>query len=221
MKPDAPFIGVMFAGDTLFELRSSLQLAEMERFGVSVGMLTRRRGGPGGGVDQAEGWTRRRGGPGGGVDQEEGWTRGRGGPGGGVDQEEGWTRRRSGPGGGVDQEEGWTRRRGGPGGGVDQEEGWTRRRGGPGGGVDQEEGWTRRRGGECHTFWSPIFGCSYFNFREPPFLRQNLFDVARKPQMWNGNWPILKRKMIGCTHDPTRQCLISSPIEVDYVLPAI
>ena len=34
LRPDAPFIGVMFAGDTLFELRSSLQLAEMERCSV-------------------------------------------------------------------------------------------------------------------------------------------------------------------------------------------
>ena len=36
LKPDAPFIGVMFAGDTLFELRSSLQLAELERCSVSA-----------------------------------------------------------------------------------------------------------------------------------------------------------------------------------------
>ena len=34
LKPDAPLVGAMFAGDTLFELRSSLQLAEMEREGV-------------------------------------------------------------------------------------------------------------------------------------------------------------------------------------------
>ncbi len=33
LKPDAPFIGVMFGGDTLFELRTSLQLAELERRG--------------------------------------------------------------------------------------------------------------------------------------------------------------------------------------------
>lgn len=33
LKPDAPFIGVMLGGDTLFELRTSLQLAEMERRG--------------------------------------------------------------------------------------------------------------------------------------------------------------------------------------------
>jgi NADH dehydrogenase [ubiquinone] 1 alpha subcomplex assembly factor 5 len=33
LKPDAPLVGAMFAGDTLFELRSSLQLAEMEREG--------------------------------------------------------------------------------------------------------------------------------------------------------------------------------------------
>ena len=37
LKQDAPFIGVLFTGDTLFELRSSLQLAEMER--CSVGDL--------------------------------------------------------------------------------------------------------------------------------------------------------------------------------------
>ena len=35
MKPDTPLVGAMFAGDTLFELRSSLQLAEVEREGVS------------------------------------------------------------------------------------------------------------------------------------------------------------------------------------------
>ena len=35
LKADAPLIGVMFAGDTLFELRCSLQLAEMERYSVS------------------------------------------------------------------------------------------------------------------------------------------------------------------------------------------
>lgn len=33
LKPDAPFIAAMFGGDTLFELRSSLQLADMERRG--------------------------------------------------------------------------------------------------------------------------------------------------------------------------------------------
>ncbi len=33
LKPDAPFLGVMFGGDTLFELRTSLQLAELERRG--------------------------------------------------------------------------------------------------------------------------------------------------------------------------------------------
>jgi NADH dehydrogenase [ubiquinone] 1 alpha subcomplex assembly factor 5 len=31
LKPDGVFIGAMFGGDTLFELRTSLQLAEMER----------------------------------------------------------------------------------------------------------------------------------------------------------------------------------------------
>ncbi len=36
LKPDAPLVGAMFAGDTLFELRSALQLAELEREGVSV-----------------------------------------------------------------------------------------------------------------------------------------------------------------------------------------
>ena len=30
-------VGAMFAGDTLFELRSSLQLAEIEREGVRMG----------------------------------------------------------------------------------------------------------------------------------------------------------------------------------------
>src|SRR5690606_13884357 len=33
LKPDAPFICAMFGGDTLFELRTSLQLAESERRG--------------------------------------------------------------------------------------------------------------------------------------------------------------------------------------------
>lgn len=33
LKPDCAFIGAMFAGDTLFELRVSLQLAELERRG--------------------------------------------------------------------------------------------------------------------------------------------------------------------------------------------
>ena len=35
LKPDGPLIGAMFAGDTLFELRCALQLAEMEKEGVS------------------------------------------------------------------------------------------------------------------------------------------------------------------------------------------
>lgn len=33
LKPDCPFIAAMPGGDTLFELRGSLQLAEMERYG--------------------------------------------------------------------------------------------------------------------------------------------------------------------------------------------
>jgi NADH dehydrogenase [ubiquinone] 1 alpha subcomplex assembly factor 5 len=33
LKPDSPFIGAMLGGDTLFELRTSLQLAEQERLG--------------------------------------------------------------------------------------------------------------------------------------------------------------------------------------------
>ncbi|KAJ5239960.1 Methyltransferase type 11 [Penicillium chermesinum] len=33
LKPDSPFIGVMFGGDTLFELRGSMQLADLERRG--------------------------------------------------------------------------------------------------------------------------------------------------------------------------------------------
>ncbi|KAK3387589.1 S-adenosyl-L-methionine-dependent methyltransferase [Podospora didyma] len=33
LKPDCPFIGAMLGGDTLFELRTSLQLAEQERKG--------------------------------------------------------------------------------------------------------------------------------------------------------------------------------------------
>ncbi len=34
LKNDSAFIGALFAGDTLFELRVSLQLAELERRGV-------------------------------------------------------------------------------------------------------------------------------------------------------------------------------------------
>lgn len=33
LKPDAPFIAAMFGGDTLFELRSSLQISDLERRG--------------------------------------------------------------------------------------------------------------------------------------------------------------------------------------------
>jgi len=33
LKPDSPFIAAMFGGDTLYELRGSLQLADMERRG--------------------------------------------------------------------------------------------------------------------------------------------------------------------------------------------
>lgn len=33
LKPDGVFIGSLFGGDTLYELRSSLQLAEIERKG--------------------------------------------------------------------------------------------------------------------------------------------------------------------------------------------
>ena len=33
LKPDSPFLGVMLGGDTLFELRTSLQLAELDRRG--------------------------------------------------------------------------------------------------------------------------------------------------------------------------------------------
>lgn len=39
LKKDCAFIGAMFAGDTLFELRVSLQLAEQERRGVSLFLL--------------------------------------------------------------------------------------------------------------------------------------------------------------------------------------
>lgn len=38
LKPDRPFIGSMFGGDTLFELRVSLQLAEQELQGVSTSL---------------------------------------------------------------------------------------------------------------------------------------------------------------------------------------
>jgi hypothetical protein len=41
LKPDAPFVASMFGGETLYELRCSLQLAEEERKGVRVqGELT-------------------------------------------------------------------------------------------------------------------------------------------------------------------------------------
>lgn len=33
LKPDAPFLGAMLGGDTLYELRTSLQLAELDRRG--------------------------------------------------------------------------------------------------------------------------------------------------------------------------------------------
>ena len=39
LKPDSPLIGAMFAGDTLFELRCSLQLAELERCRVSFALI--------------------------------------------------------------------------------------------------------------------------------------------------------------------------------------
>lgn len=39
LKPDAPFIGAMLGGDTLFELRTSLQLAEQDRRG-GIGIHT-------------------------------------------------------------------------------------------------------------------------------------------------------------------------------------
>ena len=35
LKPDAPFVCAMFGGETLYELRGALQLAEQERCGVS------------------------------------------------------------------------------------------------------------------------------------------------------------------------------------------
>jgi ubiquinone/menaquinone biosynthesis C-methylase UbiE len=36
LQNDGVFIGCMFSGDTLYELRSSLHLAELEREGVSI-----------------------------------------------------------------------------------------------------------------------------------------------------------------------------------------
>jgi NADH dehydrogenase [ubiquinone] 1 alpha subcomplex assembly factor 5 len=36
LKKDGVFIGAMFGGDTLFELRGALQLAEQERLGVRL-----------------------------------------------------------------------------------------------------------------------------------------------------------------------------------------
>ena len=33
LKPDGVFVGALFGGDTLFELRTALQLAEVEREG--------------------------------------------------------------------------------------------------------------------------------------------------------------------------------------------
>lgn len=35
LRPDGVFIGALFGGDTLYELRGSLQLGEIEREGVS------------------------------------------------------------------------------------------------------------------------------------------------------------------------------------------
>ncbi|KAJ9637345.1 hypothetical protein H2199_007632 [Coniosporium tulheliwenetii] len=44
LKPDAPFLGVMLGGDSLYELRTSLQLAELSlRGGVSTRTSPRRR----------------------------------------------------------------------------------------------------------------------------------------------------------------------------------
>lgn len=40
LKNDGAFLGCMFGGDTLFELRVSLQLAETEREGVSYIFLS-------------------------------------------------------------------------------------------------------------------------------------------------------------------------------------
>ncbi len=39
LKPDGVFIGGMFGGQTLFELRCSLQLAELERDGVGLQII--------------------------------------------------------------------------------------------------------------------------------------------------------------------------------------
>ena len=39
LKKDGVFVGSLFSGDTLYELRSSLHLAEMEREGVSPCMF--------------------------------------------------------------------------------------------------------------------------------------------------------------------------------------
>ena len=38
LKPDGAFLAAMFSGDTLYELRCSLQLAELERTGVIVAL---------------------------------------------------------------------------------------------------------------------------------------------------------------------------------------
>ena len=40
LKNDAAFMGSMFGGDTLYELRVALQLAELEREGVSYNLCT-------------------------------------------------------------------------------------------------------------------------------------------------------------------------------------
>ena len=39
LKPDGAFLATMFSGDTLYELRCSLQLAELERTGVTTAMI--------------------------------------------------------------------------------------------------------------------------------------------------------------------------------------
>ena len=44
LKEDGVFIGAMFGGETLYQLRSALQLAEIEREGVSVARTQPREG---------------------------------------------------------------------------------------------------------------------------------------------------------------------------------
>ena len=44
LKPDGVFIGAIFGGDTLFELRGAMQLGEIEREGVNLNKIFHQNG---------------------------------------------------------------------------------------------------------------------------------------------------------------------------------